>query len=424
MLTLLILSLATQALAQRNSTVLIGWQFDGDDRSSWNILWTCLSTILACTWTAMHLQYHGKDNSHIGMNRIGKSFTWIAAVLAPELMSFIAVQEYWEVKLILASCNAAQTAFSSGQKASLLEPVIEITNHNDEEDPKPPKLPKEVSNDGEKEISERPAIEATKPPTHVFRYWKMAQGYYIRMGGFVLQTKDYWVYTVRPANVVLLIEAGVIKPSSLKIGDIKDRDKSDPLSKAFTLLQSAWVTINIIARRAYDLPISPLELSTVAYVACALVTYLAWWDKPKDADTFITLHLPYDRDSDEMPTQFRDADRTDWMHLPPPLIKDNAESNEKDGHWKRAAFVALCNDPVGFWRRIKESHKEIRSQRVHKQMELDSLADNSGSSADNSEETYNDNVRFKEQVTVWEQFTIDMFTFMAALVFCGIHIAA
>lgn len=104
MSTLLFLSLVQESFAQTNSTVLEGWQFDGNDRSSWDILWTCLSTILACTWTALHVQVYEYDKT----TAIWKSLSWIAAVLAPELMAFRAVQEFWEVKLLVARCNSAQ----------------------------------------------------------------------------------------------------------------------------------------------------------------------------------------------------------------------------------------------------------------------------------------------------------------------------
>ncbi|KAJ5619393.1 hypothetical protein N7510_003377 [Penicillium lagena] len=423
MLILLVLSLATQALAQRNSTDLVGWQLDGDDRSSWDILWTCLSTILACTWTAMHLQYQRNDNSHIGMGRIGKTFAWITAMLAPELMAIMAVQEYWEVKLVLARCNAAQSAYFRGQKAFSLEPIAENTTRKDEEEPGPTQAPAEATKDSDKDVSEQAVPDATEPSAQGFRRWKMAQGFYILMGGFVLQTKDYWVYTVRSENVVNLIQAGVIKPSDLKKSDIKDRDKSDPISKAFSLLQSTWVAINVIARRVYDLPISLLELSTAAYVACALVTYLAWWNKPKDVDTFITLHLPYEYDSNEMPSQLRNTEKRDWLHMPP-LLKDDAESEDDSEPWKRAAFIALCKDPIGFWKAFKKEYKEIRARGANNQTELDPAAENSDPSAENTETYENDEYRFKEQITVKEQFTLDMLAFMAALMFCGIHIAA
>jgi hypothetical protein len=87
--------------------------------------------------------------------------------------------------------------------------------------------------------------------------------------------------------------------------DIEDRAKADPFVKGLTLLQSFWVTCNIIARAGYHLPISPLEISTVAYVACAAVTYTLWWYKPKDMLTPITVFLSYNHDSEDMPHEAR-----------------------------------------------------------------------------------------------------------------------
>ena len=142
------------------------------------------------------------------------------------------------------------------------------------------------------------------------------------MHGLVLRTKDDWVYAVRPANFVALIQAGGIKQSNLRNSEIKDRAKADSFAKAITLLQSTWVICNIIARAAYALPISAIEISTVAYVVCAAAAYAAWWHKPKDMNTPITIYLPYDRESNEMPSpvrRFLDAKKSLWMHSPPAL---------------------------------------------------------------------------------------------------------
>lgn len=43
---LLLLGFVNQPLAQSNSTALEGWRLDDNTRSSWDIFWTCVSTIL------------------------------------------------------------------------------------------------------------------------------------------------------------------------------------------------------------------------------------------------------------------------------------------------------------------------------------------------------------------------------------------
>jgi hypothetical protein len=62
--------------------------------------------------------------------------------------------------------------------------------------------------------------------------------------------------------------------------NIQDLSKADAFTKAFACVQSIWLIAQSIARANQGLPITQLELSTMAFVACALMMYLLWWDKP------------------------------------------------------------------------------------------------------------------------------------------------
>ncbi len=88
--------------------------------------------------------------------------------------------------------------------------------------------------------------------------------------------------------------------------DIKDRSKSDAMTKLLAILQSGWLIIQSIARVAVGLAITELELTTMAFVFCALITYVLWWDKPFNAERAIVfassnpqqpIALSYDRHS-------------------------------------------------------------------------------------------------------------------------------
>lgn len=47
---------AWTSLAQaRNETIVHGWQPEPSGRGTWSIVWSCLTTILLCTWSALHL---------------------------------------------------------------------------------------------------------------------------------------------------------------------------------------------------------------------------------------------------------------------------------------------------------------------------------------------------------------------------------
>ena len=62
--------------------------------------------------------------------------------------------------------------------------------------------------------------------------------------------------------------------------EIKDRGKSDWLAKSLVLLQTLWFVMQCIARAIEHLPITHLEIVTLAYAAMNFVIYIFWWNKP------------------------------------------------------------------------------------------------------------------------------------------------
>jgi hypothetical protein len=259
--------------AANTNTTLEGWQFDDNSRSTWTIVWMCFSTILACTWTVLRVDVPSHSWSNSQRTAI-KVIVWLMAVLCPEVVAWGTVVEMFAAKSIASSCNSVQ---------------------------KP-------------EGRDREPKEGTQ--AHDVPQWTIAQGYCVKMGGLVLQTQDYWVYKVTQRNILAFIRAGIIDSSDFRDEDIEDRSKADALGMVFTIIQSAWAMCNIIARAAYSLPISPLELGTIAYVACGILTYAFWWHKPKDMTTPISIPLRYDRD--DIPVAVRsvmDTSPQSWYHL-------------------------------------------------------------------------------------------------------------
>ena len=62
--------------------------------------------------------------------------------------------------------------------------------------------------------------------------------------------------------------------------EIKDRGKSDWLAKSLVLLQTSWFVMQCIARAIEHLPVTHLEIVTLAYAAMNFVIYVFWWNKP------------------------------------------------------------------------------------------------------------------------------------------------
>ncbi|KAK3317250.1 hypothetical protein B0T19DRAFT_434545 [Cercophora scortea] len=64
--------------------------------------------------------------------------------------------------------------------------------------------------------------------------------------------------------------------------DLADKSKANGMAKALVCIQALWFVIQCIARVAQNLPLSLLELNTVAHALCALTVYILWWHKPLD----------------------------------------------------------------------------------------------------------------------------------------------
>lgn len=61
---------------------------------------------------------------------------------------------------------------------------------------------------------------------------------------------------------------------------IRDKSKADGIAKTLLLMQAVWFCATCISRLVQKLPLSLLEVSTLAHALCTLVTYLLWWKKP------------------------------------------------------------------------------------------------------------------------------------------------
>lgn len=111
------------------------------------------------------------------------------------------------------------------------------------------------------------------------------------MGGFVFDlehvcaaerdsfTPRHSRLTVTPRGMALLARCGFLPKISKE--DILDKNKSDNLSKAISILQALWMLAQIVGRLIVGLPITLLEVNTLAHILCAIIIYILWWDKPK-----------------------------------------------------------------------------------------------------------------------------------------------
>jgi len=282
-----------------DTTSLVGWQLEGNSRSTWDIVWACFSTIFACTWTVLHLDVPQRNLSD-SRYTFRKILSWVLSTLVPELWFWIATIQLYDALVLKRISNEAQ-------------------KRRDDESQEPRFwLSKRAKSLGEIHDPEHITLH------RVNTQWTLHQCFCIVAGGLAFQTQDEWIYTIRPQDMKQFIHAGIIHCRDFRDRDVKDRAKADSFAKAFTVLQSTWFLCSMIARWASSLPVSPIELATVAYVFCGVLIYGVCWYKPKDMTTAITLYLPYNRDN--IPVEVRslmESHSTGWVHLRACIKEEN-----------------------------------------------------------------------------------------------------
>ncbi|KAF8522628.1 hypothetical protein BU17DRAFT_44502 [Hysterangium stoloniferum] len=216
-------------------------------RSAADIVCSCLTTILACSWVSVHPNIPSPDDSWwtIGKQRL-KIMFW--ALIAPELVLIWAMRQYY----------------------------------------------------GAKRISEQFSEQG----------WTTFHGHFLQMGGFLLCRNEIILQTLESENLYTLLQEGVIEFPHVSKEEIMDRGKSDALSKSFVIIQTSWFIVQCLTRHIQHLLITQLELATLALAVLNGVMYFFWWNKPLDVRTPIHIQLINNSASETQATTQRTSSRT------------------------------------------------------------------------------------------------------------------
>jgi hypothetical protein len=110
------------------------------------------------------------------------------------------------------------------------------------------------------------------------------------MGGFLLYVNGRPRATLTPDELLHFVRDGLVDIPDITKADIEDRSKGDVLSKGIAILQLVWFVIQLAARYAQNLPITLLEIDTLAVAALTCIAYGCWWKKPKDVGRPCPVH--------------------------------------------------------------------------------------------------------------------------------------
>jgi len=121
--------------------------------------------------------------------------------------------------------------------------------------------------------------------------WTRAHSFFLIMGGFTLHKGGRPVRVLEAKDLEELSAEGKIKWPKMTKEEIANQSKGDYLSKTIVLFQTTWFIGKCIARGAYGLTVTELEVVTVTFASLTGVVYYLWWDKPLDIHCFIPVHL-------------------------------------------------------------------------------------------------------------------------------------
>ncbi|KAF4609604.1 hypothetical protein D9613_012259 [Agrocybe pediades] len=204
-------------------------------RSIWNIIYSCLATLFACSWVSVHPNVPTPCLSGIkhGIRRL-ELMVW--SIIAPEYTIFWATAQW-------VSARKIETKYKGTG-------------------------------------------------------WTKTHGFFLQMGGFMLYESNSTqrLGTLSIDTFEDLVESKKIKFPEISYEEIKDRSKGDGLAKALVLTQTTWFIIQLIARYSQRLVITEIELTTSAFAVLNGAMYFLWWSKPLDVQCADPVYLVGDSD--------------------------------------------------------------------------------------------------------------------------------
>ncbi|KAI9450525.1 hypothetical protein F5148DRAFT_987015 [Russula earlei] len=186
-------------------------------RSLWDIIRSCAITILLCTWVSVHPNIPSPDERWPRVT-VRRVGLMLAALFVPEVM----------------------IGWASKQRMAAVE------------------LAKKHKGEG----------------------WTTTHGFFAIMGGFMEYDGNRPIRVLLPEQLEFYSLTGNGGFPRIAKEEIEDKSKGDFISKSLVIVQIGWFVTQCVARGIKGLPITELELVTVAFATLNFVMYLLWWDKP------------------------------------------------------------------------------------------------------------------------------------------------
>ncbi|KAF8149174.1 hypothetical protein B0H34DRAFT_667921 [Crassisporium funariophilum] len=268
----------------RTQSIFIRDEDRSDTRSIYNILWSCLSTIFACTWITVHPNIPAPGDSQWAVIRRRLAIMGYF-LLTPECVILWAARQHYGARYL------------------------------------------------------------TKKYEKNHMGWTRTHAFFLIMGEFTLHEGGKPVRIMEARELEELWEAGKIKWPTVTKEEIEDRSKGDYLSKTIVLFQTTWFVGQCIARGAYGLTVTELEVVTVAFASLTGVVYYLWWDKPLD----VRCSIPVDLLDGRLGEIAREIEKKKLAHkilplqksLPKKLLRETKTWSSTPTHFQQPQFKLI-----------------------------------------------------------------------------------
>jgi len=326
------LSNVTQ-IAANDTIAYVHWKSTPRLRGTADLLISCSSTLFLCVYSALHFDLFGEMAVD---NRWAIPFVkaaWVLiAIFAPEVLVYKAWIEWRAARDLTKRVNKYLNKDN-------MEPYIK--KDGDDEEKEMPGTPEggddaiepvaaDTTTDAplhdiEHDAAANPVLDAddsgekaTKQPEvtvqesksssqpndlkpladdqeKVVVTWTNVHSFFAISGGFIVENKGRRKspylssdrYRFNRNGIVLLAMLG--KLPDIQVEEIRDKSKTNELAKFLTCMQAIWMVIQTLGRLADHLPITPLEVNTIAHCICAIFVYIWWWEKPQNIETPVIL---------------------------------------------------------------------------------------------------------------------------------------
>ena len=259
-------------LSTLNHDIAPSWISSSEIRSTSDILWSCIITLTACVYTAVHLNVPPIHESN--WQEIYRKAGWVAmALFAPEIVLFTAYAQYSEAHDLVKELNNIRFGEENAPPTMLARLKYF------------PKLVKKIWHGMAKKVVTLQTEDTEKGSTHTRALdhnerYELIHGFFIVMGGCITrdvgQLSDKYSYaTITPKGAILLSREGLRIDIPAEI--IKNKGKINLIGKSLVCFQVIWFVAQCIARAAAGYPLVLIEIHTMVHVACALAMYIIWW---------------------------------------------------------------------------------------------------------------------------------------------------